>query len=163
VYRDRFRGEATSSVSFLRLFGGEMSTPSDSPDLKGGRPPAVKVGGMRVVQHKRVTGESEKTEEEKPAEEVAENEKNENEEVVEKDPSTEEVAASSYHKSDRDFPKEAIHSYHVKPLPGKDLNAHAHQKPQHHHIQQPRKDWMRRFSLVFTSVVGPNEGVGVGW
>jgi len=107
-----------------------MSTPSDSPDLKGGRPPAVKVGGMRVVQHKQVKSESEKTEEEK----------NETEEVVEKDPTTEEVAASSYHKSDRDFPKEAIHSFHVKPLPGKDLNTHAHQKPQHHHIQQPRKD-----------------------
>jgi len=142
-----------------------MSTPSDSPDLKGGRPPAVKVGGMRVVQHKQVKSESEKTEEEKPADDVAENaenEKNETEEVVEKDPTTEEVAASSYHKSDRDFPKEAIHSFHVKPLPGKDLNTHAHQKPQHHHIQQPRKDWMRRFSLVFILVVGPNEGVGVG-
>ena len=49
---------------------------------------SVKVGGMRVVQHKQVKSESEKTEEEKPAEDVAENaenEKNETEEVVEKE------------------------------------------------------------------------------
>lgn len=114
-----------------------MSSPSDSPDLKGGRPPAVKVGGMRVVQHKRVTSESEKTEEEKPADDVAKDDAEETE-VTEKDPSTDQVAAASYHKSDRDFPKDAINSFHVKPQPGKDFNAH--QKPQHHHIQQPRKD-----------------------
>jgi len=115
-----------------------MSAADDSPDLKGGRPPAVKVGGMRVVQHKRTTSENEKAEEEKPTEEATKEESADTE-VTEKDPSTEQVAAASYHRSDRDFPKEAIHSYHVKPLPGKDFNAH--QKPQqHHHIQQPRKD-----------------------
>lgn len=119
-----------------------MSSPSDSPDLKGGRPPAVKVGGMRVVQHKRATSETEKTEEEKPAEEMPKEESEETD-VTEKDPSTEQVAAASYHRSDRDFPKEAINSFHVKPLPGKDFNAHANQKPQHHHIQQPRKDWIK--------------------
>lgn len=92
-----------------------------------------------MVQHKRATSESEKTEEEKPVEEVPKDE-SADAEVMEKEPSTEQVAAASYHRSDRDFPKEAIHSYHVKPLPGKDFNAHAHQRPQHQHIQQPRKD-----------------------
>lgn len=120
-----------------------MSSPSDSPDLKGGRPPAVKVGGMRVVQHKRAASEheSEKVEEEKPTEEEVSPDESAEKDVTEKDPSTEEVAAASYHRSDRDFSKEAIHSFHVKPLPGKDLNAHVHQKPQHHHIQQPRREW----------------------
>lgn len=114
-----------------------MSSPTASPDLKGGRPPAVKVGGMRVVQHKRVTSESEKVEGEKPVD-AEPKEENTETDVTEKDQSTEEVASASYHKTDRDFPKEAVTSFHVKPLPGKDFNAH--QKPQHHHIQQPRKE-----------------------
>jgi len=90
-----------------------------------------------VVQHKRATSESEKPEIEKPASEPKE-EENPDAEVVEKDATTEEVATDAYHKTDRDFPKEAVNSFHVKPLPGKDFNAH--QKPQHHHIQQPRKE-----------------------
>merc|ERR1712136_671032 len=50
---------------------------SENCDLKGGHPPAVKVGGMRVVQHKRQS-ESEKAPEEKSTEEsetVVEDEK----------------------------------------------------------------------------------------
>jgi len=114
-----------------------MSSPAASPDLKGGRLPAVKVGGMRVVQHKRVTSESDKVEE-KPVDSEAKEDAETD--VADKDPSTDELAASSYHKTDKDFPKEAVNCYHVKPLPGKEFNAH--QKPQHHHIQQPRKEWM---------------------
>ena len=44
----------------------------------------VKVGGMRVVQHKRATSETEKTEEEKPAEEVPKEESEETD-VTEKE------------------------------------------------------------------------------
>jgi len=137
-----------------------MSSPTASPDLKGGRPPAVKVGGMRVVQHKRASESEkpEKAEEEKPVDAEAKDENTETE-VTEKDPSTDQVAASSYHKTDRDFPKEAVSSFHVKPLPGKDFNAH--QKPQHHHIQQPRKEWMLDVSKddveVFCQVIPVKE------
>lgn len=113
-----------------------MSSPSQSPDLKGGRPPAVKVGGMRVVQHKRATSESEKVEE-KPAETEVQDENAEND-VTQTDPSPDVVAAANLHKTDKDFPKEAVTSFHTKPQPGKDFQNH--QKPQHHHIQQPRKE-----------------------
>jgi len=113
-----------------------MSSVSENCDLKGGHAPAVKVGGMRVVQHKRQS-ESEKAPEEKSTEEsetVVEDEENQ----VETEPTSEEKATEAYQKTNKDFPKQAISSFHTKPTPTKDLNAHA--KPHHQQIQQPRKD-----------------------
>lgn len=106
----------------------------------------MKVGGMRVVQHKRVGSESEK--EEKPTasadaslEEEEGPAKTDEEEAELKEASTEAVAAETYHKFDKDFPKDAVNAYHVKPQPTKDIRVqNAKHQQQQQHINQPRKE-----------------------
>ncbi|XP_048776231.1 death-associated protein 1-like [Ostrea edulis] len=107
-----------------------MSDTQEESDLLAGHPPAVKAGGMRIVQHKHEKADSSQSREEKQeqAEEFG----------------TVDVKADKHHQSillsgavtkgDKDFPVEAVKSYHDKPLP-----THDNRPPtKHHSIQQPR-------------------------
>ncbi|TRY64177.1 hypothetical protein TCAL_10322 [Tigriopus californicus] len=103
---------------------------NENQELKAGHPPATKVGGMRVVQHK-------PPKEDTPPKMTAE----EKEEFGEdpKKPSgggASSVVVSGVEIKDSDaFPKEAVKSFHEKPLP-------THQKVDSHQptiIHQPRK------------------------
>jgi len=106
-----------------------MSSTEEKPDLKAGHAPAVKAGGMRIIQHKH--GEPIKPEKPEPEEEeeygaepnLSKAEKH-NQSVI---------IAGAVTKGDRDFPPEAVKSYHDKPIPAKD------KRPMHtqHHIHQP--------------------------
>ncbi|XP_061170218.1 death-associated protein 1-like [Saccostrea echinata] len=108
-----------------------MSDAQEESDLLAGHPPAVKAGGMRIVQHKQPDkSDSHQSREEKQeqAEEFG----------------TVDVSADKHHQSillsgavtkgDKDFPPEAVKSYHQKPLPTHENRPV--QKP--HIIQQPR-------------------------
>merc|ERR1712156_1108889 len=98
-------------------------------DLKGGHAPAQKVGGMRVVTRPRVSESEkpvEKTKEEGEEESVVEAEKEDKKKVVVSGATTGEEEA---------FPKEAVKSFHEKPMPTHEKMAV--NKPRI--IQQPRK------------------------
>eukprot|EP00095_Tigriopus_kingsejongensis_P009845 snap_masked-scaffold21_size687808-processed-gene-5.11 protein:Tk09845 transcript:snap_masked-scaffold21_size687808-processed-gene-5.11-mRNA-1 annotation:"death-associated protein 1" len=100
----------------------------ENQELKGGHPPATKVGGMRVVQNK------------PPKEETPQMTAEDKEEFGE-DPKPSSGGASSMIVSgvvvkDSDaFPKEAVKSFHEKPMPT-NQKQHAQQPTI---IQQPRK------------------------
>ncbi|KAL5006170.1 hypothetical protein ScPMuIL_017328 [Solemya velum] len=106
-----------------------MSTPPEDSALKGGHAPAVKAGGMRIVQHKQ---QPEKAEQ--PT-------KEEEEQYGGSPPKTDKhhqsiIIAGAVTKGDKDFSSDAVKSYHQKPLPTHDVRpAHNTQ----HNIQQPRK------------------------
>ncbi|XP_064598117.1 death-associated protein 1-like [Liolophura sinensis] len=112
-----------------------MSSTDESSDLKGGHPPAVKVGGMRVVQQKKHVGEGDAKKEPTAGEEE--------EEFAESAPKTDKhhqsiLLSGAVTKGDQDFPEAAVKSFHEKPLPTVDKRPN-HPKPQAHFIQQPRK------------------------
>jgi len=104
------------------------NTSTDAPQLKAGHAPATKVGGMRVVQNKppkEKTAEVKMTDEEKA--EFGEDGKEKKGEVIVSGGKVSEESA---------FPKEAVKSYHEKPVPTHDHKS-AQNKPTV--IQQPRK------------------------
>ncbi|XP_074605312.1 death-associated protein 1-like [Brevipalpus obovatus] len=108
-----------------------MSSPEEHCELKAGHPPAVKVGGMRITQHK--TAKEPEKEVPKPAEEGEESEAV----APSSPPKTQNLVISgAVAKGDADFPPEAIKAFHEKPAPSHDYRpTHAKQ----HTIQQPRK------------------------
>ncbi|XP_047138911.1 death-associated protein 1 [Hydra vulgaris] len=98
-----------------------MSSPPKE-NLKAGHPPAVKVSGMRVVQHSH--NHSEKlTKEEREKEEVEfQTEKPVNESLV---------VGGAITKGDKDFSTAAVKVAHEKPMPSKEKHqkgwsAHGH-------------------------------------
>ncbi|KAK3082753.1 hypothetical protein FSP39_004363 [Pinctada imbricata] len=106
-----------------------MSSTEDT-EVKAGHPPAVKAGGMRIVQHKHEKGEP------APAQT-----KEEQEEFGPEPPKPDThhqnlVISGAVTKGDKDFKAEAIKAYHDKPLPTHDKKTH--QKPRDH-IHQPQK------------------------
>ncbi|BFZ15342.1 hypothetical protein BsWGS_18381 [Bradybaena similaris] len=100
-------------------------------DLKAGHPPAVKVGGMRVVQHKK---EGDKTEMPTmtPEEEA---------EFGTSLPAIDRhhqslIISGAVTKGDKDFTTQAVKSFHEKPIPTHDTRSRPAQVC--HHIHQPR-------------------------
>ena len=83
---------------------------NETAELKGGHAPAVKVGGVRIVQHK-------PKEEKEVAGKPSEEEKEEfGEDAPVKAPST--VLVSGAKASEESaYPEEAVKAYHVKPVP----------------------------------------------
>ncbi|RWS31873.1 death-associated protein 1-like protein [Leptotrombidium deliense] len=112
-----------------------MSTNEESNELKAGHPPAVKVGAMRITQHKPA---HEKPQEPIKKEETKSDE--ENEEVEEAQPPTVPkqtlVISGAVAKGDADFPPEAIKAFHEKPTA-----SHEYRQPNKNSqiIHQPRK------------------------
>lgn len=105
-----------------------MSSPDSKADyLKGGHAPAVKAGGMRIVQHKRCTDKPEvlsSQDQEQYSESTKSDKKNQ---TI--------VVSGAVIKGNRDFSPDNVKLFHEKPLP-------AHEKrPMHtqYAIQQPRK------------------------
>ncbi|XP_051155015.1 death-associated protein 1 isoform X2 [Leptopilina boulardi] len=103
-----------------------MSSIEDG-ELKGGHPPAVKAGGMRIIQHKLPREEREV----KPAKEAEESKPSTS-------PPKQLLISGVLAKGNADFPPEAVQKFHEKPMP-------THEPPRHIHnsrpviIQQPRK------------------------
>uniref|UniRef100_A0A131XEV8 Putative death-associated protein 1 n=1 Tax=Hyalomma excavatum TaxID=257692 RepID=A0A131XEV8_9ACAR len=108
-----------------------MSAVEDLSELKGGHPPAVKAGGMRITQHKPGGGTHEKAPELK---------KDEGEDAVEEvcasPPKPHLVISGVLARGDADFPAEAVQAFHNKPQPSHEYRA-CSSKPTI--IQQPRK------------------------
>ncbi|XP_060074788.1 death-associated protein 1-like [Ylistrum balloti] len=102
---------------------------AEGADLKGGHPPAVKVGGMRVVQHK--DGKD------KPAEQLTKEEKEEYGSSPPKSDTHHQsvLVGGTVTQGDKDFPPEAVKHYHNKPLP---THEHSRQPAKNFNIQQPR-------------------------
>ncbi|KAJ8272639.1 hypothetical protein GJAV_G00091660 [Gymnothorax javanicus] len=109
------------------------STPQAKSEMKGGHPPAVKAGGMRIVQkHQAPVPEPEKQDKEK------EKEENEGEETEKSGPPKPTVIVSgAVTKGDRDFTPAAAQVAHQKPSPCVEKLPPPHHLNQH--IHQPRK------------------------
>ncbi|KAI8775854.1 death-associated protein 1-like [Biomphalaria glabrata] len=101
-------------------------------DLKAGHPPATKVGGMRVVQHKK-EGEKNEPPAMTPEEEA--------EFGSSSPPKTDKhhqalLVSGVVTKGDKDFTVQAVKSFHEKPLPQHDSRPRPSQITQK--IQQPK-------------------------
>ena len=97
-------------------------------DLKAGHAPAVKVGGMRVVQHKKESDKPDTTTV-VTAEELAE--------FGSSPPKQPQMLLSgAVAKGDKDFSPQAVKSFHDKPMPTHDVKPRAPQNTQN--IHQPR-------------------------
>ncbi|GFU93377.1 death-associated protein 1 [Trichonephila clavipes] len=106
-----------------------MSSPETTSVLKGGHPPAVKAGGMRITQHRHPTHD-------KPTEvKKTEGEEEEEVTVTPSPPKQHLVISGAVAKGDADFPPEAVQAFHNKPAPSHDYRQIT--KPTI--IHQPRK------------------------
>ncbi|KAJ8267938.1 hypothetical protein COCON_G00131100 [Conger conger] len=117
-----------------------MSSPPQSKvdlkgEMKGGHLPAVKAGGMRIVQKHQVTV----PEPEKDKDKEKEKEENNEEEETEKSGPTKPtvIVSGVVTKGDRDFTPAAAQVAHQKPTPCVEKLPQAHHINQH--IHQPRK------------------------
>lgn len=94
--------------------------------MKGGHPPAVKAGGMRVARnHQSSTGDK-----------GTEMTKEEQEEYGTSPPKNDKqtVVSGAVIKEDKAFPPQAVKQYHEGPLPSKECRP----KQPMHNINQPR-------------------------
>ncbi|XP_064466325.1 death-associated protein 1-like isoform X1 [Ornithodoros turicata] len=108
-----------------------MSAVEESAELKAGHPPAVKVGGMRITQHKPAGAPHEKAQEQK-----REDGDEEIEEAPTVIPKPHLVISGVVARGDADFPTEAVQAYHNKPQASHEYRP-AVNKPGI--IHQPRK------------------------
>ncbi|KFM62439.1 Death-associated protein 1, partial [Stegodyphus mimosarum] len=90
-----------------------MSSTEGNSELKGGHPPAVKAGGMRITQHKVQSHE-------KPVETKKSDEEEEEVVVTPSPPKQQLVISGALARGDADFPTEAVQAFHNKPLPSHD-------------------------------------------
>ncbi|TNM96234.1 death-associated protein 1 homolog [Takifugu rubripes] len=103
------------------------SPPKDKVETKGGHAPAVKAGGMRIVQKHQPTA----------APEPPQKDDDEEEYVASSPPKIPVVVSGVVTKGDKDFTPAAAQVAHQKPQPGVPKHAPIqHIKPQ---IHQPRK------------------------
>jgi len=106
-----------------------MSSPPKEPvDLKAGHAPAVKVGGMRVVQHKKDADKSD-------AAPMTNAEEIEYGSSPPKDKQPQLVSGAAV-KGDKDFTPQAVKSFHEKPQPTHEAKPRPTQTSQQ--IHQPR-------------------------
>ncbi|XP_019881331.1 death-associated protein 1-like [Aethina tumida] len=98
-----------------------MSSPKNECELKGGHPPAVKAGGMRITQHKTRKDSGGLTEDTTGI-------------TISSSPPKATTVSGAIAKGHADFPPEAVQSFHKEKPP----MSHSNVKPIAH-IQQPRK------------------------
>ncbi|KAK9497621.1 hypothetical protein O3M35_004313 [Rhynocoris fuscipes] len=98
-------------------------------ELKGGHPPAVKVGGMRITQHKNPKSGS------NDSKLPEESELNSALTVPNSVDKTITISGAPV-RGNQDFPAEAVQSFHSKPVPSREL---PHHDQRQNIIQQPRK------------------------
>jgi len=102
-----------------------MSSP-DAQELKGGHPPAVKAGGMRVARHHQSsTGESKNEMTKEEQEEYGTSPPKTNKDVV---------VSGALAKEEKAYPPEAVKQFHVAPLPSKEMRP----VQVKHNINQPK-------------------------
>ncbi|XP_061403864.1 death-associated protein 1 homolog [Lethenteron reissneri] len=112
------------------------SPPKEHPDLKGGHLPAVRAGGMRIVQ-KHHPGAPAAPVPSKPDEHGEEEEEEEETPAPPAPKPPVVVVSGAIARGDKDFPPEAVKVAHEKPQPKVERNwAAPHVNA---HIQQPRK------------------------
>nr|BAN21109.1 unkown protein [Riptortus pedestris] len=99
---------------------------SSEQELKGGHPPAVKAGGMRITQHKSPRSHDVK---------LDDPELNNAALKVSTSPEKALTISGAPVRGNSDFPAEAVQSFHNKPMPSHEPNS----SPRPHIIQQPRK------------------------
>lgn len=102
-------------------------------ELKGGHPPAEKVGGMRVVRHTRTSTSEPKTENEKPEEEEKEPIEDSGKEEAVSDKTN---VNGAIVKDKGAFSPQAVQHYHDK-IPDKG-NRPKHTQQTNPNISQPR-------------------------
>ncbi|KAI1293783.1 hypothetical protein HDE_06547 [Halotydeus destructor] len=117
-----------------------MSSFEETPELKAGHAPAVKVGGMRVTTQNRTRKDSN---EPKPVEPVEVTEEEEDTTVAEKTKEPSLVVSGAVADQSRDFPPAAIKAFHDKgftPNKAYGLRDNAGTVTQMRQVHQPRKN-----------------------
>jgi len=106
-----------------------MSSPSKSDGVAAAHPPAVKAGGMRIVQNKTHLNKKTDTPVVKPEDGDALK-------VQNSPPKSNALTSGAPNKGNADFPADAVQAFHSKPIPTHDMSASNVPK---NIIHQPRK------------------------